>query len=100
MKKLRTRYFQIAFSTVLGCSALFLGWMLLFGKRLAITHFDGLADAVFAVFGLAAASFLAFCFVPYFRGDRRWYSISALLTLVFCVGTAMVWQITGTAVTV
>ena len=98
MKKLRTRYFQITLLIALGFSALFLGWMLLFGKRLALTHFDGIADAVFGVFGLATASFLAFCFIPYFRGDRRWYSISALFTLVFCLGSAMMWQITGTAV--
>ncbi len=94
MKKLRTRYFQIAFFGVLAASVIFLGWIFLFGKKLALTHFSGIADAVFVVFALAMASFLAFCFIPYFRGDRRWYSISALLTLVFCVGTAMVWQAT------
>ena len=100
MKKLRTRRFHHALYGSLGFSALFLGWFMLFGQRLAAAHFDGIAGAVFGVFVIAAASFLAFCFFPYFRGDRRWYSISALLTLVFCIGTAMLWQVSGTVVAV
>ena len=98
MKRLRTRHFYIALYSALGFSAIFLGWFALFGRRLALTHFDGIMDIVLAVFVLAAASFLAFCFVPYFRGDRRWYSISALLTVVFLTGAAMLWQVPGTAV--
>ena len=93
MKTLRTRYFRLTLRLVLGFSALFLGWFALFGRRLAQTYFDGITDVVFSIFGLAAASFLIFCFVPYFRGDRRWYSISALLTVVFFVGAAMLWQV-------
>ena len=99
MKRLRTRHFRIALCSVLGFSAIFLGWFALFGRKLALTHFDGIMDVVLAVFVLAAASFLAFCYVPYFRGDRRWYTISALLTVVFFVGAAMLWQVPGTVVT-
>ncbi len=99
MKKIRTRHFKIALSVSLASSALFLLWFAIFGVRLAQTHFQGMADAVFAVLVLAAASFLGFCFFPYFRGDKRWYSISALLTVVFLVGAAMLWQVPPTAVT-
>lgn len=100
MKKLRTkRFYKVLYGT-LGFSALFLGWFLLFGEKLAVSHFHGVADAVFGVFVLAAISFLAFCFLPYFRGDKRWYSISALLTVVFCIGAAMLFRVSGTVVTV
>ena len=98
MKRLRTRRFYHALYGALGFSALFLAWFGLFGQKLAVAHFEGIANMVFGVFVLAAASFLVFCFFPYFKGDRRWYSISALLTLVFCVGTALLWQVSGTAV--
>lgn len=96
MKRLRTRRFRMTLGIVSGCSALFLGWVALFGKNLAQTHFRGIADAVFAVLVLAAGSFLAFCFLPYFHGDRRWYSIPALLTVVFLAGVAILWQVPGT----
>ena len=92
MKKRRTRHFKITLWTVTGVGALFLGWFALFGRSLAVSHFKGVADSVFAVMALAVGSFLLFSFYPYFHGDRRWYSISALLTLVFFVGTAMLWQ--------
>ena len=94
MKTLRTRYFKIALYSVLGLSALFLGFLLLFGKRLAVSNLPGVASPVLAVFALAAGSFLAFCFLPYFQGDRRWYAISGVLTLVFCLSTAVIWQAT------
>ena len=71
---------------------------MLFGKQLAETHFMGMSEVMLSVFALAAASFLIFCFVPYFQGDRRWYSISTILTLSFCIGSAMLWQFSGTAV--
>ena len=41
---------------------------------------------------LAALSFLIFSFLPYFHGDRRWFAIPTLLTAVFVLGTAMLWQ--------
>lgn len=100
MKTLRTRYFKITLFTVLGLSALFLGFLLLFGRRLAVSNLSGVASPLLAVFALATASFLAFCFLPYFHGDRRWYVISGVLTLVFCFGAALLWQATGTVVTV
>lgn len=93
MKAIRTRHFKISLYTALSASALFLLWFAAFGMKLAQTHFQGVSDCVFAVLVLAALSFLAFCFIPYFRGDRRWYSISALLTVVFLIGAAMLWQV-------
>ena len=93
MKRIRTRCFNMTLGIAGGASALFLIWFATLGKTLARTHFQGVADVVFSVLVLAAASFLAFSFLPYFHGDRRWYSISALLTLVFFVGAAMLWQV-------
>ncbi len=98
MKKLRTRHFHMALYASTLLSGLFLGWFLLFGEKLAQTHFQGLSDALLVLFALAAASFLVFCFVPYFRGDHRWYSVSTILTLAFCIGSAMLWNMSGTAV--
>ena len=100
MKKLRTRHFYITLWSSLGLSGLFLGWFLLFGEKMAQTHFKGMSDALMVLFGLAAASFLTFCFAPYFRGDRRWYSVSTVLTAAFCIGSAMLWSMSGTAVMV
>lgn len=98
MKKLRTRHFYITLYSTLALSGLFLGWFLLFGKRLATTNLSGMSDALIVLFGLAAISFLIFCFVPYFRGDRRWYSVSTIWALAFCIGSAMLWNMSGTAV--
>ena len=92
MKKRRTRHFKFTLSTVGIASAIFLAWLLLFGRGMAQTHFQGIADTVFAVMALATGSFLVFSFFPYFRGDKRWYSISVLLTIVFFAGTAMLFS--------
>lgn len=93
MKKIKTRQFLKAFYTSLGISAVFLLWMAAFGCRLAMDHFDGVTVGVFAFLALAAISFLAFSFVPYFHGDKRWFAIPSLLTVVFFTGTAMLWQV-------
>ncbi|MBE6589212.1 MAG: hypothetical protein E7643_03455 [Ruminococcaceae bacterium] len=93
MKKIRTRQFLRALYTSLGFSALFLLWMLLFGKDLAVNYFHSVTGCVFAVLGMAVLTFVCFCFFPYFRGDRRWFVIPSLLTLVFFVGTALLWQV-------
>ena len=98
MKKIRTRQFFKTLYTVLGISAAFLLWMAVFGCRLAIDHFSGVTAGVFAFLGVAAISLLAFAFVPYFRGDKRWYAIPSLLTAVFFAGTAMLWQVPVTGV--
>ena len=92
MKKIRSRRFHITLRTVLGASALFLAWLGIWGQRMAEKHPERIIDCGMVVFGLAAASFLAFCFLPYFKGDRRWFSISGLLTVVFFVGATMVWN--------
>lgn len=92
MQKRRTHCFKMTLLAVSGASALFLAWLLLFGRGLAAAHFQGILDCVFAVMALAAGSFLAFSFLPYFHGDKRWYSISALLTAVFFAGAVVLWQ--------
>ena len=93
MIRQRTRYFKITFLSSLGFSTVFLAVLALFGTRLANANFQSLTDSVFVLMALAAGSFLLFSFTPYFRGDRRWYSISALFTLVFLLGTVIVWQL-------
>jgi hypothetical protein len=98
MKKLRTRHFHIALYTSLSFSILFLVCFVLIGNKMAETHFTGMSEALLWLFGMAAASFLVFCFVPYFRGDHRWYSVSTILTLAFCIGSALLWQMSGTVV--
>lgn len=93
MKKIRTRHFRYTMRASLGFSILFLGWFFLFGRGLAISHFDLMSYCVFAVIAVAAGSFLLFSFAPYFRGDKRWYAVSALLTVVFFTGVVMLWQV-------
>ncbi|MBE6601450.1 MAG: hypothetical protein E7637_02950 [Ruminococcaceae bacterium] len=99
MKKRRTRYFRLTllFAGLISCAFLVVLW--LFGTQLAALSLMALIDSVFVLSGLAAASFLIFSFFPYFQGDRRWYAISALLTVAFFVGGAIVWRLpiaTGT----
>ena len=92
MKKIRTRQFFKTLYTSMGIGGAFLLFMLIFGKSIAENNFDVLLGCVFSVLGLAALSFLVVCFLPYFHGDRRWFAIPTLLTAVFMVGTAMLWQ--------
>ncbi|MBQ9131086.1 MAG: hypothetical protein IJX62_01265, partial [Clostridia bacterium] len=93
-----TRQFKRTLLAVSAASALFLLWFAVFGKGLAVSHFQGVLDAILVVMALAAGSFLAFSFLPYFHGDKRWYSISALLTVVFFAGAVMLWQAPVTGV--
>ena len=93
MKKIRTRQFFKTLYTSMGIGAAFLLFMLIFGRSIAAQNFDVLIGCVFTILGLAALSFLAFCFLPYFHGDRRWFAIPSLLTTVFMIGTAMLWQL-------
>lgn len=100
MQKRRTQHFKATLYTALGASAIFLGCLFLFGTKLTATYFSLVNACVFSVMALAVGSFLTFSFLPYFNGDKRWYSISALLTAVFFVGTVVLWQtpITGTVI--
>lgn len=98
MKQIRTRHFKIALSASAVFSAVLLLFFILFGKSIASVYFDGMTELAFSVIGLAAGSFLAFSFIPYFHGDRRWYSISALLTVVFFGCAVVLWQVPATAV--
>ena len=93
MRRIRTRRFHLTLRAAFGFSALFLAWLFLFGKSLATSHFTEISYCVFSVLVIAAASFLAFCFIPYFHGDKRWFAIPALLTVVFLAGTVVLWQV-------
>ncbi len=93
MQKVRTRYFFYTLHSVLGFSVLFLGWFALFGRKLAQEHFLGMTELVFSILALAVGSFLVFVFFPYFKGDKRWFAIPTLLTVVFFLGTVMLWQV-------
>jgi len=93
MKKIKTRQFLKALYVSLGFSAAFLLWMMIFGRGLAIQYFDSITYCVFAILALATLSFVVFCFVPYFRGDKRWFAIPSVLTVAFVVGTAILWQV-------
>ena len=100
MQKRRTHYFHITLGASTALSTLFLAVIALFGRTLAASNFRGITDCVFAVMALAAGSFLVFSFLPYFQGDRRWYAISAILTVVFFLSAVLVWQMPyGGAVT-
>lgn len=93
MQKRRTHYFHITLGASTALSALFLAVIAIFGRTLAASHFDGVTDCVFAVMAMAAGSFLVFSFLPYFHGDRRWYAIPALLTVVFFIAAILLWQV-------
>ena len=93
MQKRRTQYFHRTLGASTALSTVFLAVIATFGRTLAATNFDGVADCVFAVMALAAGSFLVFSFLPYFHGDRRWYAISLLLTVVFFIAAILLWQV-------
>ena len=76
----------------MGIGGAFLLFVLIFGRSIAAHNFEVLIGCAFSVLGLAGISFLVFCFLPYFHGDRRWFAIPSLLTAVFMIGTAMLWQ--------
>ena len=100
MKKLKTSQFLKVLYASLGFSAAFLLWMMAFGRGLATQYFDSITYCVFAILAIATLSFVVFCFVPYFRGDKRWFAIPSILTVAFFMGTAILWQVPalGTAV--
>ena len=100
MQKRRTHYFHITLGASSAFSTLFLVVIAIFGKALAASHLEGITDCVFAVMAMATGSFLIFSFLPYFHGDRRWYSISALLTTVFFMSAIILWQVSGGVMTV
>lgn len=93
MRKKRTRRFHITLRVVMGFSALFLLLLTLFGKQLAPQYFSLLTGSVFFVFVMAVSSFLAICFAPYFHGDKRWFAIPALLTVLFFMSTVLLWRL-------
>ena len=95
MQKRRTQHFKATLAVAAVTSCLLLLALAILGHYAAFDSFDLLANCIFAVLGLAGGSFLVFSFVPYFRGDMRWYSISALLTLAFFIGAGMIWQVPG-----
>ena len=92
MKKIRTEQFFKTLYTSMGIGGAFLLFLLIFGRSIAAQNFDVLTGCVFSILGLAALSFLVFSFLPYFHGDRRGFASPTLLTGVFMIGTAMLWQ--------
>ena len=92
MQKRRTHHFKVTLAVAFGLSSITLLLLGLFAEKLSAGAFGVVTDCIFVLLGLAAASFLAFSFFPYFRGDKRWFSISALLTVAFFIGTAILWQ--------
>lgn len=100
MQKRKTRYFHLTLLAAGLVSCALLATLSLFGSQLAALSFAAVIDCVFLLSVLAVASFLAFSFLPYFHGDRRWYAISALLTVAFFVGGAIVWRLPVAAGTV
>ena len=93
MKKIKTRRFYKTLAAVLCFSALFLGCLYLLSGVLAAQYFTLLTYSVFSVMAISTASFLLICFAPYFRGDRRWFAIPAVLTLVFFLGTMVLFRL-------
>ena len=93
MKGIKTKHFLRSFFASVGVCVIFLGWLCTFGKDLAVRYFDGVMGCLLALMGVATLSFVAFCFVPYFHGDKRWFAIPSLLTVVFFIGTAVLWQV-------
>lgn len=92
MQTRKNHYFKITLGASAAFSAVFLAVIALFGRALAASHFQGITDCVFAMMALAAGSFLVFSFLPYFQGEKRWYAVSALLTVAFFAGAVMLWQ--------
>ena len=93
MKRKRTRYFRFSMKFVAAFGAAFLLFLLTFGKEIARTHFEGMAGVTFSILALAALSIFVFFFVPFFRGDRRWYAIPGVLATVFFCGAAILWSV-------
>ena len=93
MQKRRTHHFKLTLAISALSSGLVIALLALFGKQLSQGSLNLATNCIFAVLVLAAASFLIFSFFPYFRGDKRWYSISALLTVAFFAGAAILWQL-------
>ncbi len=93
MKSIRTRRFRGALLTASVFSALFLVLIAAFGKQLVPQYFSILLGAVFFVLILATASFLAICFAPYFRHEKRWFAIPAMLTVLFFISAVWIWRL-------
>lgn len=94
MKKRRTQHFKVTLFLAVLASCLVLSVLAIFGNG-STDVLEHLINCIFIVLGMAGVSFLVFSFVPYFHGDSRWYSISALLTLAFLIGVGMLWQNPG-----
>lgn len=93
MQKRRTQHFKMTLAIAGAFSMLIPAMIAAFGRQMTQADPNLAIGCIFAVLVLAAASYLTFSFLPYFRGDRRWYSISALLTVAFFAGAAILWQL-------
>ena len=93
MKRKRTRYFRQAVKIVCAAGGIFLLFLLTFGKEIAKTHFSGMAALTFSLIAISAVSLFAFIYLPFFKGDRRWYAIPGILTAVFFAGASILWRV-------
>ena len=94
MQKRRTQHFKVTLFLAVLASCLVIAALAFFGNA-SSDVLGYLVNCIFVVLGMAGISFLVFSFVPYFRGDSRWYSISALLTVAFFIGAGMLLQNPG-----
>lgn len=98
MKAIRTRYYKMTMCGVSIFCALYLTVFAILTRKLCPAGgIDGAAAALFCLIALATMSFLLFCFQPFFKGDRRWFSVSGVLTVSFFIGSMVLFQTPITA---
>lgn len=93
MKRKRTRYFHHSMKIACAISGAFLFFLLTVGKEIAKTHFSSMAAVTFSILALSALCLFVFLSLPFFKGDRRWYAIPGLFTVVFFCGAAILWGV-------
>ena len=93
MKRKRTRYFKLSLKAVSLFGIAFLLFLLTFGKQIALSHFEGMAGLTFSILALSLISLFVFVYIPFFRGDKRWYAISGILSTIFFFGASILWTI-------
>ena len=93
MKRKRTRCFKISLKAVSLFGMAFLLFLLTIGKEIAKAHFESMAGLTFSVLALSMISLFAFIYIPFFRGDRRWYAISGILSTIFFFGASILWRL-------
>lgn len=93
MKRKRTRYFKLSLKAVSLFGIAFLLFLLTAGKQIALSHFESMAGVTFSILALSLVSLFVFVYLPFFRGDKRWYAISGILSTVFFFGASILWRL-------